>query len=238
MTLDIQLNPDLDTVLYRDIFQRHERVHIPAILTLESAERILELLRNEVPWQAHFNDGAKTYDLHRDQLAVLPDDKKALIVERLQHNARSNFQYLFLNYSISDAVEQQSNPSVKLNAFQDFVNSSELLDLIRAITRMEEIRFADCQATLYRPGHFLTTHNDDVERTGRLVAYTFNFTPNWRADYGGILHFMDEEGHVDEGYMPKFNALNLFKIPAQHAVSYVTPFAREGRYSIIGWFRR
>ena len=238
MTLDIQLNPDLDSILYREVFQRHARVHIPEILTSESAKCILELLRNKVPWQAHFNHGDKTYDLHRDQLAVLPDNKKALIVERLQQNAQSNFQYLFLNYSISDAVEQQSNPDVELNEFEEFINSSEVLDLIRTITRIREIRFADCQATLYRPGHFLRAHNDDVERAGRLVAYTFNFTPNWRADYGGILHFLDEQEHVDEGYLPKFNALNLFKIPARHAVSYVTPYAAGGRYSIIGWFRK
>ena len=238
MTLDIQLNPDLDTVLYREVFQRHARVHIPEILTFESAKRILELLRNEVPWQAHFNDRDKTYDLHRDQIAVLPDNKRALIVERLQQNAQSRFQYLFLNYSISDAIEQQSNPGVELNAFHEFVNSDEMLDLIRTITRIQEITFADCQATLYRPGHFLMAHNDDVERTGRLVAYTLNFTPDWCADYGGILHFLDDEGHVDEGYLPKFNALNLFKIPASHAVSYVTPFAQGGRYSIIGWFRK
>ena len=237
MALEIKLNPGLDTVVFEGVFQRHGRVHIPDVLAFESANRILEHLRSNVPWQAHFNDGAKTYDLHRDQLALMPDNKKALLVERLQQNARSDFQYLFLNYSISDAVEQQTNPGVELNAFQDFVNSSEVLDLVRKITRIQEITFADCQATLYRPGHFLTVHNDDVELTGRLVAYAFTFTPNWRTDYGGILHFLDEEGHVDEGYLPTFNALNLFRIPALHAVSYVTPYAQGGRYSIIGWFR-
>lgn len=145
---------------------------------------------------------------------------------------------MFHNYSISDAVEQKSNPGVELNSFLDFVNSKETLDLIRTITEIKEIRFADCQATLYRPGHFLKVHNDDVERAGRLVAYTFSFTLNWHADYGGILHFLDDEGHVDEGYLPKFNALNLFKVPARHCVSYVTPFTTGGRYSLIGWFRR
>ena len=237
MALEIKLNPGLDTVVFKEVFQRHGRVHIPDAMALESANRILEHLRSNVPWQAHFNDGAKTYDLHRDQLALLPDNKKALLVDRLQQNARSSFQYLFLNYSISDAVEQQTNPGVELNAFQDFVNSSEVLDLVRKITRIQEITFADCQATLYRPGHFLTVHNDDVELTGRLMAYAFTFTPNWRTDYGGILHFLDEEGHVDEGYLPTFNSLNLFRIPALHAVSYVTPYAQGGRYSIIGWFR-
>ena len=238
MTLNIQLNTKLDSNHYREVFRRHSRIHIPEILTPDSAKCILENLQNKVPWQAHFNDEEKTYDLHRDQIALLPDDKKTLIVEKLHQNAQSKFQYVFLNYSISDAVEQKSNPDVELNSFLDFVNSDEMLNFVRTITQIKEIKFADCQATLYRPGHFLRAHNDDIEQAGRLLAYTFNFTPHWDTDYGGILQFLDEEGDVDEGYSPKFNALNLFKIPTRHCVSYVTPFAAVGRYSLIGWFRR
>lgn len=232
------MNAELDRALYKEVFRRHARVHIPEILTIDSANCILEELQNAIPWQTHFNDGDKTYDLHRDQIAVLPDIKKALIVEKLNENARSNFQYLFHNYSISDAVEQQSNPGVQLNAFLDFINSDETPVLIRNITQINDIRFADCQATLYRPGHFLRAHNDDVRSAGRLVAYTFSFTQNWHVDYGGVLQFLDEEGHVDEGYLPQFNSLNLFRIPANHCVSYVTPFAGGGRYSLVGWFRK
>ena len=64
-----------------------------------------------------------------------------------------------------------------------------------------------------------------------------NFTPTWRADWGGILNFIDADGHISEGYTPAFNALNIFKVPQNHAVSMVTPFAREGRYSITGWLK-
>lgn len=238
MTLNIRLNDDLNASLYQKVFRQNRRVHIPDILAPESAISVLEKLENEVPWQAHFNDGGKTYDLHRDHIALLPDDKKALIVEQLHRNAQSTFQYLFLNYSISDAVEKNTNPGVELNSFLKFVNSGEVLDFVKTVTQIENIKFADCQATLYKPGHFLRAHNDDVEQTGRLVAYTFSFAQDWHADYGGILQFLDEDGHVDEGYLPKFNALNLFRIPASHCVSYVSPFAPCRRYSLIGWFRR
>ena len=100
MTLNIQLNTKLDSNHYREVFRRYSRIHIPEILTPDSAKCILENLQNKVPWQAHFNDEEKTYDLHRDQIALLPDDKKTLIVEKLHQNAQSKFQYVFLNYSI------------------------------------------------------------------------------------------------------------------------------------------
>jgi SM-20-related protein len=64
-----------------------------------------------------------------------------------------------------------------------------------------------------------------------------NLTHQWRADWGGILNFLDADGHVAEGYVPAFNALNLFRVPQRHNVSYVAPFAMNGRYSITGWLR-
>jgi Rps23 Pro-64 3,4-dihydroxylase Tpa1-like proline 4-hydroxylase len=42
---------------------------------------------------------------------------------------------------------------------------------------------------------------------------------------------------VIEGYMPRFNTLNLFAVPQHHAVSFVPPFAPQGRIAISGWFR-
>lgn len=47
--------------------------------------------------------------------------------------------------------------------------------------------------------------------------------------------FLDEDGHVAEGYVPAFNALNIFSVPQTHAVSMVTRFAQFPRLSVTGW---
>ena len=59
-----------------------------------------------------------------------------------------------------------------------------------------------------------------------------------RPDWGGILQFLDRDGHVADGYVPVFNALNIFRVPQLHNVSSVVPFAGHARLSITGWFRR
>ena len=64
-----------------------------------------------------------------------------------------------------------------------------------------------------------------------------NLTPAWRAEWGGVLEFLDADGHVAEGYVPSFNALNLFAVPQLHHVSHIAPFARGPRLSITGWLR-
>ena len=43
---------------------------------------------------------------------------------------------------------------------------------------------------------------------------------------------VSEDGNVEGGFVPTFNALNMFEVPQDHAVSYVAPFAPGIRYSI------
>jgi Rps23 Pro-64 3,4-dihydroxylase Tpa1-like proline 4-hydroxylase len=70
----------------------------------------------------------------------------------------------------------------------------------------------------------------------RIAAYVLNMTPHWRLDWGGALLFSDRPGHITEGYPPAFNALNIFSVPQEHLVGFISPFAGAARYSITGWF--
>ena len=80
---------------------------------------------------------------------------------------------------------------------------------MREVTGLDAIAWTDAQATLYRPGDFLTTHDDETGGHKRLAAYVLNMTPGWRPDWGGILQFLDERGNIEEGYSPAFNAPRL-----------------------------
>jgi Rps23 Pro-64 3,4-dihydroxylase Tpa1-like proline 4-hydroxylase len=105
------------------------------------------------------------------------------------------------------------------------------------LTGVRSINYVDSQATRYKPGHFLTLHDDDVREKNRIAAYVLNLTPRWSPDWGVILQFIDRDGHIAEGYTPTFNALNVFRMPQLHSVSCVVPYAQVGRNSITGWLR-
>lgn len=97
---------------------------------------------------------------------------------------------------------------------------------------------ADGQTTLFGPSHYLGRHIDSHVAEGWEVANVLNFArEDWHPDWGGYLLFLDEEGDVVEGFRPRFNALNLFKVPQSHMVSYVPPFAPVGRMAMTGWLR-
>lgn len=235
--VSVRLNPELDREACRESFGRDRRVHIRDVLAYESAQRILECLESEVTWNLVFNEGLKHHDLRPNQLAAMSPKQEATIMAHVNQGARDGFQYLYHSYPMYDSYRDGNDPGHYLHTVHEFINSEPMLDFVRAVTGFDDIAYADSQATLYGPGHFLTRHNDDVEGKSRRCAYIFNFTPRWRPDWGGLLEFVDADGHVSGGLVPSFNALNLLAVPFDHYVSYVAPYAGGKRYSITGWFR-
>lgn len=231
-----QLDPGLDRSLIRSVFLRTARVHVPGVFSADTARLLHSTLVNDTPWQISTNSGDKHIDLDSEQLKLVPDAQQVLLSDAVTEGARRGFQYIFNNFPMYDLYSSGQRTEHLLIRFCAWLNSSAFLNFAREITGLNDIAMADAQATLYRPGHFLTVHDDNVAGKHRLAAYVLNFTPNWRADWGGILQFIDQDGHVAEGYVPTFNALNIFRVPQKHCVSYVTP-AGAGRYSVTGWLR-
>ncbi len=221
-----------------EVYTRTGRVHIANFLSPACAERAYLSLTSEVPWQLHFNDGDRLYDLSADQLDALPEPDRVGLMEAIYQKAAHKFQFLFDNFSISDMYAKQLHLDLYVMGVLEFLNSPRFLDYARKLTGIRDISLVDAQATRYRASHFLTCHDDNVIGKNRVAAYVLSLTPRWHADLGGILSFIDKDGHVAEGFVPHFNALNIFRVPQKHAVSCVAPFAPYPRLSISGWFRR
>lgn len=111
-----------------------------------------------------------------------------------------------------------------------------MLAALREITGDPRIASCEAQATRFLPGHVLTAHSDRDAAENRLWAFVLNFTRPWKPDWGGLLLFHGPDGHVEQGFTPGFNTLNLFRVPQPHAVSQVASFAQGQRLAISGWF--
>jgi SM-20-related protein len=233
----VELDSRLDPRAFARTYASAGRVHIRPFLATTSAERIYRSLAGEVPWVLHLNDGERSVSRDAAAFQTLPASDRALVFDAIHANATYRFQYVFNNFPLSDFYEQGLHRDHYLMSVLRFLNSPRFLEFARCVTGVQSIALADAQATMYAPGHFLTRHDDTAHGKKRVAAYVLNFTPTWRADWGGVLQFIDTDGHIAEGYVPAFNALNLFRVPQPHAVSLVVPFAQAGRYSITGWLR-
>lgn len=232
------INPQLDIDRLASQFAAAGRLHIPDFLAGDGAERLFQDLRGREDWRLVINQGDKLFELDRAaQGALTPEAREALEVA-VYRAARTGFQFRFETIRVPDSdAARVADPSL-LVAFARFLSSPEMVAMLRAITGKDAIGFADAQATAYGPGHFLTGHDDEVAGKDREAAYVFNLTPHWRPEWGGLLMFHSADGHIGEAFVPRFNALNLFRVPQPHSVSYVVPFVPTRRYAVTGWLRR
>jgi len=228
-----QLNPLLDSAALAAEFLRRGHVQIPQVLTRQSAQRLHACLTGETPFMLISNDGDKPLE-HPDPTPAERQDHTRAAWRRVGNTA---FQYLYEQHVLTREGERYPDAGHYWASVTDFLNSPSFLGLAREVTGMADIAFADAQASLYRAGHFLTSHGDESKGAKRLAAYVLSMTPSWRPEWGGLLEFIGEDGHIASGYVPNFNSLRLFKVPINHHVSCVAPFAMGGRYSITGWFR-
>ena len=225
------LRPDLDRRSLAESFRRSGRTHIPAILTNSSADRLYRCLTEETPWTLVHNKSGARVDFPYATL-----EQRTAEMRGAWQRAHENFAYVYDNHRLSHTSEPYPEKNHHLASVIGFLNSPDFIAFVREVTGLSSIAFADAQATLYRPGDFLTAHDDTAQGKNRLAAYVLNMTPGWRADMGGILEFIDANGHVSGGYIPTFNALNIFRVPQVHCVTQVSLFGGL-RYSITGWLR-
>ncbi len=228
-----QLNPELDRAALAREFSRHGRIQIQRLLTKESAQRMHACLTQETEYGLSF-DGGDDIDT---RTGLTPQERQEITKAAWRRASAGGFHFLYDKHTLSQHGETYRDPKHYWASVTAFLNGPEFLGLTRQVTGLDQIALADAQATLYRPGQFLTIHNDDKPGPNRLVAYVLSLTTAWRPEWGGLLEFIGEDGQVEAGYVPNFNSLRLFRIPTKHCVSHVAPYANAGRYSITGWLR-
>lgn len=232
-----EINPALDTGALAEVFAAKGRIHIPGVLTDDSARALHRVLHAETDWIRATVSLGQPLDTPAREIDARPAAERAAFVADAYAEAAHGFHYLFDRVWMTAALDGGETLKPAWAALHRFLNGPDFLGLIRAVTRDERPRLADAQATRYRRGHFLNEHDDQHPAFGRLYAYVLNLTPGWRTDWGGLLTFAGEDGHLADAYVPAFNALNLFRVPQVHAVSVIAPFAAEARYAITGWIR-
>lgn len=233
---DLALSPSLDVAALNSAFRVHRRLHIPDVLTPDSAEALAAAMEAYEGWRVTVDAGGERFEIPLSAGRAADPGKQSWIDQAALNGADPAMQYIFdTRRIIVEGIGDDVRDAVAVTPA--FLNSPAFIAFVRGVTGDDRIDFADAQATRYRPGHVLTGHNDDAEGKNRLYAYVLNLTRKWRVDWGGALIFPDADGQIAQGFVPRFNALNIFAVPMDHAVTQVASFAGANRLSITGWLR-
>lgn len=232
----LSVNPDLDVAALSDAYRPNRRIQIRQFMTAESAEKCHADLE-ALPWGMAYRDGANVVQLHAHMLAQLGPREAAQIMAGIHERARHQYQFLYAFYPILTAYFSPQVVRHGIFDFYELLNSPPVLETIRAVTGLDDIRWCDAQATWFKPGHFLKVHSDENANEQRLAAYVMNLSPAWDDDGGGFLQFFDGIGNIEQGFKPAFNTLNIFTVPQLHSVSMVSTWMKAKRLAVTGWFR-
>ncbi|WP_425998615.1 2OG-Fe(II) oxygenase family protein [Caulobacter sp. DWR1-3-2b1] len=232
----VRINPALDPAPFAAVYQRDGIVQIPVFLDPVDAEGIAGIMAG-LTWNVVAPD--ETSDTLVISPQVIQKFGEAQVRQFLQgalKRASKGFSFIHLSYPLQD--EYGRDPTAPIHRATEFLQSRAFLDFGQAVIGGDQVDGVRVQASNYRPGDFLTLHDDSHKRDDRLAAFTLAFTRDWRPDWGGQLLFHDTDGQIERGFTPGFNLLTLFRVPRAHSVAQVASYAAAKRLSLTGWLVR
>lgn len=213
----------------RTALARDGLVQIRNYLDPDEAERLRTELAQNNQWDLALTGPQGPVSIEAQELRSQSASEQGRMMEMVRRQSRQGFSFLYLRRNVVPG----DSPIAR--TWGSLIGSEKFIQGMRELTGDTSLVRADAHACLYRPGHFLRTHDDLYPGKKRRFAYVMNLTRDWSADWGGLLHFVDDQGRPDAVLAPHFNSLNLFRVPRQHFVSQVASYARRSRLSITGW---
>jgi len=228
------IRENIDWSAAREEFSEKGYVRIDNIFLADIAEKVHHQLATEVPWGMKLigKDGPIIFT-QQEREALKQMQWAALNKEILWAFENRDPSYFYLTAGLNELKDEASDV-VK------FVSTGKFVGFVKYVSSNLEINGFGGQAACYRRNCFLTIHHDEDKQLRRKVTFIFNFTKDWKTEWGGLLHILDKDKKIIDVFQPDFNSLTLFKVPRDHFVSAVVPYASQdplrSRYTITGWY--
>jgi hypothetical protein len=179
-----------------------------------------------------------TIDSNKMEYSLVETNKKD--INNRKELATSEFGNDKFTYSFDRTCDDHYPTCVCVECeYRIFIKSKEYIDLIEAITGLQELKTGTFFCSRYQNGDFLSPHTDSPD--GRKIAVIYNLTKNWKSWYGGNLVILKDwdTSEIKKILTPMFNTLNIMNVENKinpHYVSHVSPKVLHKRLSISGWY--
>ena len=233
LDFSLRIAPD-DLPRLRSELATSGRVRIEPALAEDAAAALAQELAQRSEWALTWRQGSAERELDAATLAKLSPAQCAALEQFARAGDEHTFRFMH------DAIRVAPDPSNRqargwlIDRLVDDLNAPEILARLADLTG-EPVRSFRGDATRYRTGHFLTTHNDGRKHGKRVAALVINLV-RWHIDWGGLMLFHDAHGDATCGWTPRYNAANLFLVPQDHSVTWVNALAPHPRIAVAGWF--
>lgn len=210
------------------------RLRLDPVLEEGAAEALRAELEASNEWALSWRQGPAEREADAATLARLSPAQLTALEAFARAGDEHTFRFMHDAIRVSPKAEGRAARGMLLDRYVDALNAPETLAVMSELTG-EVVRYYNGDATRYRPGHFLTTHNDGRKHGKRVAAMVLNLS-HWHIDWGGLMLFHDADGERATAWVPRFNTANLFLVPQDHSVTWVNALAARPRVAVAGWF--
>jgi len=241
-----KINSSISGSDYRNEFENTGSAFVRNFLTPEYADELAKFFSTDMPsdwWSAstypdkHGNiANVRNFVESAGQIEENRLDANKVFYNQSRGGISGNISYHFYR-TLGNHVEGCYCAECK---FREWLLSSELLGFLESVSGEKYDRFNTTFASKYSEGCFLSPHTDHANGD---IGFVLQLTKNWKPQWGGLLHFMDDYGQIiEKTEVPTFNTLTLFKLHEQngkwHYVSHVNPGVKADRLAYSGWFQK
>jgi SM-20-related protein len=213
-------------------FDRRGHSHIRNVLNGESARALYRWLRDDASWGLKLCNGERVLGVPPSEYSRCTSSDLRGFADIAYTAARLGFAFMREEIWCSSATMQGYPEGGHVVApLLDLLNSDELQKLIVAVTGYVSTRLLKVAIERHKPGHFCTFNNGSSP-SARL-GVRLDLTPAWQVDWGGLCEFTNFFGAVDAAYRPEFNSLTIYSLSRPQGISFVAPFARAARYTVV-----
>ena len=231
------INPNIDPLLYHEDFVNKGSVVIRDFLELDYVNKLSDFFNGGMPENWWYSSSVPGTEGSTKYIRNFPENQEAIRIEREYCEKLFNegrFTYHFYR-TLGDHVHGCTCDECN---FRIWLNSSEIISFLNEVSGHKLKGFSTMFASRYSQGCFLSPHHDD---TLGSIGFVLQLTKDWRPEWGGVLHFLDDSRKVIEySEVPTFNTLTLFHIPQGkgkwHYVSHVNPGVKSNRIAYSGWY--
>lgn len=219
---------------FRDRFAKKGRIRLEGALSPDDAHAVHIALEQQTLWELHLMSADGTPDIiSRTELEELNPSEIQDRLSAAAERAQTGLSFLHLGYDLtSEAALRNLGEDHPLFRLAQLVWSPDFATFCQSVTGLSDLKLQTLTATAYRPGDFFTMHTDK----DAALSFEWNFTHDWRSDWGGQILFHSPSGDLEGGIMPRLNDLSLYAGDQPRSIASLAAYAGGPRFAISGRF--
>ena len=203
------IQPNLSLEAATQDFAAKGRCRIEGFLDSEIAEQLYKVLSEKTEYDVAYACSPTPRLVSAKSWRAMDATGRRALQQQLTERASEGQGYVYCTFLRKGREAAATREPEFLEDVFSFWRGDSVRQLVHTVTGLRSTD-AESQFTRYTAGQYLTRHRDALDGNKRQLAFVLSLSKQWHPDWGGLLHFYEEDGEVQEVWTPALIRCNYF----------------------------